>query len=541
MPKLKPFLLSVLTGLLLALGWPATGGFSPFLFLGLIPLLWMHELKTIEKNGSIFGYALIAFALFNLLTTWWIYCVTESLTTKIFVLLAAIMVNSILMAMVLQLFHFTRKTLGLKKGLIALVVYWLGFEYLHLDWDLSWPWLTLGNGFASHPTWVQWYEYTGSLGGSLWIWITNIFGFLLVKNAVERTKPLAYLSYRIPLWLLIVGGPILFSYTTYNQYAIKNNPVNIVIVQPNIDPYQEKYDLSPDEQLQKMLALAQPLVDTSTHYILGPETAITEDVWENEPENALSIIALRNFLANYPNTHFVSGISTYYLFDPDEKRSNTARPLYNNQGYYDAYNSAIQLDNSTHLQLYHKSKLVQGVEMIPFASIMKPLQKLTIELGGTIGGLGSQPEPETFRSVDGTTQIAPVICYESIYGEYVVNYIRKGAGLIFIMTNDGWWKDTPGYQQHLAYARLRAIETRRSIARSANTGVSAFINQKGDIIKKTDWWEPAALSGQLDINEDLTFYVMYGDYLGRLASFLGIGMLLYTLVTSLKRKNSGIS
>ena len=290
-----------------------------------------------------------------------------------------------------------------------------------------------------------------------------------------------------------------------------------------------------------MLALAQPLVDTSTHYILGPETAITEDVWENEPENALSIIALRNFLANYPNTHFVSGISTYYLFDPDEKRSNTARPLYNNQGYYDAYNSAIQLDNSTHLQLYHKSKLVQGVEMIPFASIMKPLQKLTIELGGTIGGLGSQPEPETFRSVDGTTQIAPVICYESIYGEYVVNYIRKGAGLIFIMTNDGWWKDTPGYQQHLAYARLRAIETRRSIARSANTGVSAFINQKGDIIKKTDWWEPAALSGQLDINEDLTFYVMYGDYLGRLASFLGIGMLLYTLVTSLKRKNSGIS
>lgn len=541
MPKLKPFLLSVLTGLLLALGWPATGGFSPFLFLGLIPLLWMHELKTIEKNGSIFGYAWIAFALFNLLTTWWIYCVTESLTTKIFVLLAAIMVNSILMAMVLQLFHFTRKTLGLKKGLIALIVYWLGFEYLHLHWDLSWPWLTLGNGFASHPTWIQWYEYTGTLGGSCWIWITNIFGFLLVKNAIERTNPLIYLSYRVPAWFLIVVGPILFSYTIYNQYAIKNNPVNVVIVQPNIDPYQEKYDMAPDEQLQKMLAIAQPLVDTSTHYILGPETAITEDVWENEPENALSIIALRNFLANYPNTHFVSGISTYSLFDPDEKRSSTARPLYDNQGYYDAYNSAIQLDNSPHLQLYHKSKLVQGVEMIPFESIIKPLKKLTIELGGTIGGLGSQPEPETFRSLDGATKIAPVICYESIYGEYVANYIRKGAGLIFIMTNDGWWKDTPGHKQHLAYARLRAIETRRSIARSANTGVSAFIDQKGDIIKKTDWWEPTALSGQLDINEDLTFYVIYGDYLGRLASFLGIGMLLYTMVTSLKRKTTNIS
>jgi apolipoprotein N-acyltransferase len=232
----------------------------------------------------------------------------------------------------------------------------------------------------------------------------------------------------------------------------------------------------------------------------------------------------------------VSGISTYYLFESKEKLSNTARALYDNQGYYDAYNSAIQVDNSPHLQLYHKSKLVQGVEMIPFASLMEPLKKLTIELGGTIGSLGSQLAPETFRSLDGNKKIAPVICYESIYGEYVVEYIRKGAGLIFIMTNDGWWKDTPGYQQHLAYARLRAIETRRSIARSANTGISAFINQKGEIIKQTNWWEPAVLSGQLNTNEQLTFYVTYGDYLGRLGSFLGIGILLYALVTFRKRK-----
>ena len=103
MLKLKPFLLSVLSGLLLALGWPGIGGFAPLLFIGLVPLLWVHELKNNENKGSVFGYAFIAFSLFNLLTTLWIYCVTESLSTKVFVLLAAVMVNSILMAMVFQL------------------------------------------------------------------------------------------------------------------------------------------------------------------------------------------------------------------------------------------------------------------------------------------------------------------------------------------------------------------------------------------------------------------------------------------------------
>jgi apolipoprotein N-acyltransferase len=123
-----------------------------------------------------------------------------------------------------------------------------------------------------------------------------------------------------------------------------------------------------------------------------------------------------------------------------------------------------------------------------------------------------------------------VICYESIYGDFVREYILNGADLIFIITNDGWWDDTPGYRQHLLYGRLRAIEMRRSIARSANTGISCFINQRGDILQKTGWWNKTAIKGTLNKNEEITFYARTGDTIGRVFSFLAVFLFLIARV-----------
>jgi apolipoprotein N-acyltransferase len=105
---------------------------------------------------------------------------------------------------------------------------------------------------------------------------------------------------------------------------------------------------------------------------------------------------------------------------------------------------------------------------------------------------------------------------------------------MFVITNDGWWEDTPGYKQHLSFSKLRAIETRRSIARSANTGISAFINQKGEILKSTNWWEQAVIKSKLYLNNKQTFYTKHGDMIGRIASFLAVLMLLYSWVLKYK-------
>ena len=144
---------------------------------------------------------------------------------------------------------------------------------------------------------------------------------------------------------------------------------------------------------------------------------------------------------------------------------------------------------------------------------------------------GTQEYREAFVSPQDSTRVGPVICWESVFGEYVTGYVKDaGANFLFIITNDGWWRNTPGHRQHNAYARLRAIETRRSIARSANTGISSLINQRGEEIARVGWWIRSGIRGTLNKNDHLTFYVKHGDFLGRIAVFLTVILLLYSIV-----------
>lgn len=542
MKKYQLLLLSALSGVLLGLAWPAIGGFAPFLFIGLVPLLFVEEFIYRSEKGSIFGFAFLSFLIWNALSTWWIYCVSEGFATKILVVGATVLLNSCFMAIIFTLFHFTKRKIGEREGYISLILYWLGFEYLHHHWELTWTWLMLGNGFANYTKWIQWYEYTGGGGGALWILVTNVIFFLLIREGLSYKKSIRENKKLIGILSSLIVIPILISQLIYDNYKEVYDPVNVVVVQPNIDPYGEKYrGLSYKEQLDKLLQLAVSATDSTTRYVVAPETALTENIWENELEQTYSINVLRTFTRQYPSLKFVVGMSSYKMFLPGEELSKTARQFHDGSGWYDAYNSAMQIDNTDQIQIYHKSKLVQGVEFMPYATALKFLEKFALDLGGTTGSLGTQDEPSVFVSPGDTFKIAPVICYESTYGEYVGEYIRKGASLIFVMTNDGWWDDTPGHKQHLAYARLRAIETRRSIARAANTGISCFINQRGDILQPTDWWKPAVIKGTLNANSELTFYTKYGDYIGRIASFLAVLLLVYAIARSLNKTQKRLS
>ena len=339
-------------------------------------------------------------------------------------------------------------------------------------------------------------------------------------------------------WILaltiVLLAPIVISMSIYSSYVEKGTPMEVLIVQPNIDPYLEKYDVPYEEQVNRLLSLVKEKISPQTNFVVAPETAFTEDILENLPENSLTIKMILEFLKGYPKTEIISGMSSYHLFEPGEDLSSTARAIPNSGQYYDAFNAAIQLNAEGKVQIYHKSKLVQGVEKMPFATILKPLENLALDLGGTTGSLGSQEESSVFASEHTTINTAPVICYESIYGEYVASYVSKGANLIFVITNDGWWDDTPGYKQHMAYSRLRAIETRRSIARAANTGISCFINQRGDTLQTTGWWEAVAIKGVLNANDKITVFTMAGNYIGRIASFLALTLIIYSFVRSKK-------
>ena len=520
MKRIHLFALTILTGILLSIAWPARG-LSVLLFIGFVPLLIAEDFVSKNKhrfsNVFVFNLAFVGFTLWNILTTYWIYFST------LFGVILAILLNALFYSIVFVLFHITKNKLGKGIGYLSLIAYWITFEYLHLDWDLSWPWLVLGNGFSTTITWIQWYEFTGVFGGSLWILVTNILLFQWInKSFIEKTnKPFRSSWLYGTLGLIIV--PIILSNIIFKTYEEVKSPVKVVVVQPNIDPYDEKFTgMSPEEQMHRIITLAKKKTDSTTQFIVAPETAISQGLWEEKIHESWSIDSLKKIIRQYPNIRIVCGASTHKEFRPGEPLSPTARKFKGEEIYYDAYNAAIQINKDNNIEIYHKSKLVPGVEIMPYSKYLKFLEKYALDLGGTVGSLGTQPNRTPFDAKNSAVKVAPVICYESIYGEYVSKYVKNGANLIFIMTNDGWWSNTAGYKQHSSYASLRAIETRRSVARSANTGISSFVNQRGEQSQRTGWWQEAVIKETLNANSKITFYVAHGDYIARIFSYLTI-------------------
>lgn len=509
------YLFSLLSGALLALSWPAIG-WAPLIFIAWVPLLMVEEIVLRDgrpyNNLRLFGHAYLAFLTWNIGATWWI--VNASLGGA----LLAFIANSALMAGVFTLFHAARKRIPSARSIWYLPVFWLAFEFLHHDWDLTWPWLTLGNAFAGQYQLIQWYEFTGSLGGSLWVLLINIGIFAFIKKWSLREpgfRPLTAVR-RLILGLL---APMLLSLVLYYLAEDKGEPVHVAIVQPNVDPYNEKF--SDDwQEVERFLELAATVTDSSTGWLLLPETALVGYLDERHMEEDERIMRIRQFMEAYPRLNILTGAESLRFYLPGEEKSPTARKARRSEDiYYDSYNTAL-LINRGPIGVYHKSRLVPGVEQMPFPSIFKFVESWAIDMGGATGTRAIQKERSVFKGNDTTQVVAPSICYESVYGDFMRQYVANGANFIGIITNDGWWGDTPGYRQHLAYARLRAIENRRSIARSANTGVSCFINQRGDISQAQPYWKPAAIKATIRLNTARTVYSFTGDLLGRSAVWL---------------------
>jgi len=532
MPPIKkphPLFLSLLSGLLLSISWIKP--FTCFIFIAWIPLLMLEEhyassTPLRRRRLKLTGYSYLAFFTWNICVTWWVVYASLGGAAMAFIC------NSLLMCMVFMIWHNIKKRIHKPWTIWLLVPLWLAWEYGHTLWDLTWTWLTLGNAFAFEHHWIQWYEFTGVSGGSLWVLVVNILLYKSLTHAEgfawKKLVP-AGLAIALPIAISLLI-PVL------EKGESSARPQNVVVVQPNIDPYNDKFNTEPAAQLANLLRQLDGKLSAETDYLVLPETYLTEYVNEAQLENSYSIRFLRStILKEFPQIKIVTGASTYRFFGAGEEVSSTARQSGDDNRFYDSYNTALQIDSTPVIQIYHKSKLVPGVERMPFPWLLKPFEKLAIDMGGTMGSLGTQPDRVAFFNAAKNTGIAPVICYESVYGNYMTGYMRQGANMIFIITNDGWWEDTPGYKQHLAYARLRAIESRCPIARSANTGISCFITPQGDIGQATNWWKPAVIQASLRPNPSPTFYSRFGDLisLGAVAlAFLAIG---YALILRFKK------
>ena len=527
MSKSRLISLSVLSGLLLVHPWYEMGT-GLVLLIAFLPLLfledYLYQKMTEHRPHKAFLYAAITFFTWNAGTTWWLWNATEA------GMLLAFVVNTMLMSLIFWLFHITRRNTNSSTGYFALIVYWLVYEHFYMYGEINWPWLNLGNGFANDIYLIQWYEYTGTFGGTLWVLLANVLGFNLLKHVIEH-RSLKGKLIQTGILASVILLPIIASLIIFSTYREKDDPKEIIVLQPNIDPYNEKFGgMDMVRQMDILLNLADSLATDETDFIVAPETFINDNIWAWDLYTNRSTMRIYQHLKEkYPQATFIVGLVYRELYQNAGEKSETAQEIRGTGTYYDMYNAAMQIDTSRIPQVYIKSKLVVGVEKMPYTKYLGFLRKLTIRLGGTFRSNGVQEFRENLYTRDDSTGISPVICYESIFGEFVTDYIKEGSQYIFVITNDGWWGNTPGYRQHHSYSRLRAIETRRSVARSANTGISSLINQRGEILQRTEYWVPAAILGTLNANDKMTFYTRHGDYIARIAYFFSLLIFLFTI------------
>ena len=528
---LNHLVLSLSTGILLGLSWPSQG-LTLLIFGALVPLLYVEESirkDTGKRKGlRLFCFSYLSFLTWNLITTWWLF------NSTLFGMLFANLCNSLFYALIFLLFYWAKGRLPLRSAHIFLVSLWLAFEKLHLIWDFSWTWLNLGNVFSEQIYWIQWYEYTGTFGGSLWVLSLNLWFFYILKK--QNFKLSKDLVPRLVPPLLFLALPIAFSLYLYQNVETPEKTIEVVLMQPNIDPYSTKYELTNKIFLDQFWQQSKPFLTPNTDYVLTPETYFAEGYGEELATYASTEIhgGIQEGLAAYPKLQWISGIQFYDTYVQKEAPSLTANLVRNNL-WVEFYNSAVCEQYNEIPDVYHKSKLVVGVENMPFKAVLKPLLgEVMIDLGGTVSSRKIQENRSVFSNSNSTEKAAPIICYESIFGEFVTEYVQNGATFLAVISNDAWWGETPGHRQLLSYTRLRAIENRRDIARSANTGISAFIDARGELLQQTAYNTKTILTGKIASRSQLTFYTRFGDLIARWSIFITALFFLLALSGRLK-------
>lgn len=540
MKQTNKLIIALLAAFVLLISIPFLVPHTGFLALvAFVPLLCAERVASQTGVRHFFWWYFAAFALWNALTTWWVCEATVG--GGIF----AVVANAAQMALVFGVFRLSKKRLQGVLPYILLACLWTAWERWYMvSAEISWPWLTLGNAFARTTSLIQWYEVTGVLGGTLWIWASalSIFGIMVALSDGTFARWNAKARVILPaLAAIVVLGPAIASEIRYATYTEESEgTLDVTLAQSNFDPYHKLKATSQRDQNAQVVDLFHHELDSlyslegageSVRLLMLPET-FTSDIWMNWPQDSPTWKTFQGVLAEYPNVNLLFGASVYELFNQRSKPSILARP-YGGSAWYESHNAAFLTDRTGRTDHCYKNKLVVGTELTPYPKIFAPLDD---KLGGLMGRCIGQGYVSTLDVVSrdslgaetGRIALGVPICYESVYSEYCTGYVKAGAKALAVITNDGWWGDTPGYRQHFSYSRIRAIELRRDVARCANTGISGFINQRGDVLQQSGWWVPDAISSRINLSSRVTFFAQHGDIAGSIATLVA-GLLVLLL------------
>jgi apolipoprotein N-acyltransferase len=491
----KKWSLSLAIGLMLGLSFPP----FPFPFLvfpAFVLLFRLIDLSATPRQAAFYCYP--GFVLWNLIATYWL------MLANVVAGVAAILANAAVMTLPVMLQFQAQKKLT-NVWLIALLqtAFWISFEFLHHHWDLAWPWLALGNAWAGVPELVQYISATGYLGISFWIVIVSSLAYQALKWSY---RPAGYATL-----VLAVAFPVISLLQLTVLELPVTSTVETVVAQPNFDSYEEYggYD-TPQQAMKSLIALSDSARTDSTELIVWPENGIHPALYSHPVENQ-SANRIKDMLVSAVSRWGVTiiGGATYIQYFQPEEAPALSRGTDENPWLY--YNSALAFYPDSTIEVYRKHNLVPIVERMPFIHFLDAIDLMDWVDWKDIQGYGKGKNSEPFP-VDSTYTPA-LVCYDSVFPSWTRDFIINGAGFITIITNDGWWGETSGHAQHFAFARLRAVEFRRWIVRSANNGISGIIAPDGEVKIQTPYWERTAFSYEVPVITTHTLYARFGDWL----------------------------
>ncbi len=501
--------LALTAPVLLALSFPPFNA-SILQIPAFILLFQLSMLCDTKREVVYFAYP--SFVLWNLFSTYWLMMATVAGG------LAAILANAAIMLIPLLII---RKSFKSEHNPILISVFaaatWVSYEFLHHNWDLAWPWLTLGNGWSNLTGVIQFISVTGVFGISLWVVLTASLLFLWLNNQSKK--------------LLVIGCVVFLMFPLFSIISfvgVENsdkNPTEIVIIQPNSDSYQP-YGGHPtvDSLIDKLLTLSNSARTDQTDLIIWPENAIDTNLTiENQYYHRISD-SLKVW-----DTQLITGSGFIDFYDEGE-RPQVYRQTQNGAAF-NVYNAALYFQPDLPAEVYKKGELVPIVERFPFVEFFQKADHFGWVDWPSISGFGLGKTAKLF-DVNGEKTPA-LICYDSVFPGWVNQFVNNGAGFLTIITNDGWWGDSHGHIQHFAFARLRAIEHRMWIARAANNGISGIISPDGKVQRETKYWTEDAFRFTIYSNTKPTFYSRFGNWIGYLSVVL---MILGVLAGSLAGK-----
>ncbi|MFP4458022.1 MAG: apolipoprotein N-acyltransferase [Candidatus Zixiibacteriota bacterium] len=477
--RAKKFLFVIVGALLLAFAYPPfTTGFTAWFCL--IPLFLVLDDETVWGSfiwGYIYGF------LVAILGLWWIVYPT---VPGMFMAVIYLGVYWAFFAAIYRLFLRIGKTVAFISTPFLLVF----MEYIRGMGRMGFPWQDLAYTQTYYNKFIQIADTLGSPGISFWVASLNVLIYIAFMSLLN--KKIRSALYSILVLIMFIGGFWFYGYSTLKREIYDIDTLKVALLQGNIDPYQ-KWERGKRHYSREVYT---DMIDSAILHnpalIIMPESA-TAGYWRRK-STKFEVYVERSLKSNIP---ILTGTLDY-----------------NPRNRLEYYNAAYLINPNGKDQIYYKMQPVPISEQIPWQEESKFLRN--IDVGGSHFTRGE--EPVVFE-LDSAKFSVP-ICYEALFSRICRTFRKNGAQFIVAITNDGWFKRSPGSYQNFRFNILRAIENRVYIARAANTGISAIIDQYGRIERKTDIYKTEIILGEIGVaGDDLTFYTKYGN----IVSWISLG------------------